>query len=39
LVCHTGRGYRLRVFKNKVLRRRFRPNIDEVTGEWNTTTQ
>jgi hypothetical protein len=25
---------RLRVFENKVLRRRFRPKRDEGTGEW-----
>jgi hypothetical protein len=25
---------RLRVFKNRVLRRIFGPKIDEVTGEW-----
>jgi hypothetical protein len=25
---------RLRVFENGVLRRRFRPKRDEVTGEW-----
>jgi hypothetical protein len=25
---------RLRVFENRVLRRIFRPNRDEVTGEW-----
>jgi hypothetical protein len=26
--------HRLRVFENKVLRRIFGPNRDEVTGEW-----
>jgi hypothetical protein len=26
--------YRLRVFKNRVLRRIFGPKRDEVTGEW-----
>jgi hypothetical protein len=26
--------HRLRVFENRVLRRVFRPNRDEVTGEW-----
>jgi len=26
--------HRLRVFENRVLRRIFRPNRDEVTGEW-----
>jgi hypothetical protein len=26
--------HRLRVFKNKLLRRIFRPKRDEVTGEW-----
>jgi hypothetical protein len=25
---------RLRVFENRVLRRIFGPNMDEVTGEW-----
>jgi hypothetical protein len=27
-------GHRLRVFKNRVLRRIFGPKRDEVTGEW-----
>jgi hypothetical protein len=27
-------GHRLRVFENRVLRRIFRPQSDEVTGEW-----
>jgi hypothetical protein len=26
--------HRLRVFENRVLRRRFGPKRDEVTGEW-----
>jgi hypothetical protein len=26
--------HRLRVFKNRILRRIFRPKRDEVTGEW-----
>ena len=26
--------YRLRVFKNRVLRRIFEPKRDEITGEW-----
>jgi hypothetical protein len=26
--------HRLRVYENKVLRRIFGPNTDEVTGEW-----
>jgi len=26
--------HRLRVFENRVLRRVFEPNGDEVTGEW-----
>jgi len=26
--------HRLRVFENRVLRRIFRPKMDEVTGEW-----
>jgi hypothetical protein len=25
---------RLRVFENRVLRRIFRPKIDDITGEW-----
>ena len=29
---------RLRVFKNRVLRRVFGPNKDEVTGEWKKIT-
>ena len=29
---------RLRVFENRVLRRIFRPQTDEVTGEWKKTT-
>jgi hypothetical protein len=27
-------GYKVRVFKNRVLRRIFGPKRDEVTGEW-----
>jgi hypothetical protein len=26
--------YRLRVFKNRVLRRMFGPKRDDITGEW-----
>jgi hypothetical protein len=26
--------HRLRVFENRVLRRIFGPNMDDVTGEW-----
>ena len=29
---------RLRVFENRVLRRIFGPERDEVTGEWRTLT-
>jgi len=29
-------GLRLRVFENRVLRRKFGPKRDEVTGEWKT---
>jgi hypothetical protein len=29
-----GEEHRLRVFENRVLRRIFRPNRDEVTGGW-----
>jgi hypothetical protein len=29
-----GEEHRLRVFENRVLRRVFGPNRDEVTGEW-----
>ena len=28
--------HRLRVFKNRVLRKMLRPKRDEVTGEWRT---
>jgi hypothetical protein len=34
LVAHNEGGTRLRVFKNKVLRRIIGPKMDEVTGEW-----
>jgi hypothetical protein len=27
---------RLRVFENRVLRRKFEPKGDEITGEWRT---
>jgi hypothetical protein len=27
-------GHRLRLFENRVLRRKFGPKRDEVTGEW-----
>jgi hypothetical protein len=30
----TEGGQRLRVFKNRVVRRVFGPKSDEVTGEW-----
>jgi branched-subunit amino acid aminotransferase/4-amino-4-deoxychorismate lyase len=29
-----GEGRRLRVFESKMLRRKFGPNSDEVTGDW-----
>jgi hypothetical protein len=31
---NIGLEHRLRVFENRVLRRRFGPKRDEVTGEW-----
>jgi hypothetical protein len=31
---HTREEHRLRVFKNRVLRRIIRPKRDEVTGDW-----
>jgi hypothetical protein len=35
MVIHTWREVRrLRVFENRVLRRIFEPERDEVTGEW-----
>jgi len=34
LVFDIQGGTRLRVFKNRVLRRIFGPRRDEVTGEW-----
>jgi hypothetical protein len=34
LVAHIEGGSRLRVFENRVLRRIFGLNRDEVTGEW-----
>jgi hypothetical protein len=34
LVAHFKGGTRLRVFDNRVLRRIFGPNKDEVTVEW-----
>jgi hypothetical protein len=34
LVSHTREEHRLRVFKNRVLRRIFGPKSDDVTGEW-----
>jgi hypothetical protein len=33
-VSHIREEHRLRVFKNRVLRRIFGPKRDEVTGEW-----
>jgi len=34
LVAHNEEERRLRVSENRVLRRIFGPNRDEVTGEW-----
>jgi hypothetical protein len=34
LVADIEGGTRLRVFENRVLRKIFGPNRDEVTGEW-----
>jgi hypothetical protein len=34
LISHKRAEHRLRVFKNRVLRRIFGPGWDEVTGEW-----
>ena len=34
MVAHFGEELRLRVFENRMLRRIFRPKMDEVTGEW-----
>jgi hypothetical protein len=35
MVAHSGgKERRLRVFENRVLRRKFRPKRDEVTREW-----
>jgi hypothetical protein len=34
LVSHGREEHRLRVYKNRVLRRIFEPKRDEVTGRW-----
>jgi hypothetical protein len=34
LVSDIKRGHRLRIFENKVLRKVFGPQRDEVTGGW-----
>jgi hypothetical protein len=34
LVSHTEGGTKLRAFENRVLRRIFGPERDEVTGKW-----
>jgi hypothetical protein len=31
---HIKEGHRLRMFENRVVRRKFRPKRDEVTGGW-----
>ena len=33
MVCHFEEGHRLRVFKNRVLRKVFGPKRDEVMGK------
>jgi hypothetical protein len=37
LVAHIQGGTRLRVFENRVLRRIFGPERDDVTGKWGKT--
>jgi hypothetical protein len=34
LVSNIKGEHRLRVFENRVLRRIFKPRMDEVTGDW-----
>jgi hypothetical protein len=34
LVVHIEKERRLRVYENRVLRKRYGPKRDEVTGEW-----
>ena len=33
-LLHWGEQHTLKVFENRVLRKVFRPKVDEVTGTW-----